>query len=138
MPRYDDSLRQLVANCIEDGGSTADIVDRLQVLERLVQRYRKNILTFGTHKPPLISLSHRPKSIDPVARDALQELLDTNSTLMLDEIQDWLVEEFGIECHLSTISRCLKEMRVTHKKTERVVEQQDAELRSQWLWKTAI
>ena len=138
MPRYDDSLRQLVANCIEDGGSTADIVDRLQVSERLVQRYRKNILTFGTHKPPLISLSHRPKSIDPVARDALQELLDTNGTLMLDEIQDWLVEEFGIECHLSTISRCLKEMRVTHKKTERVVEQQDAELRSQWLWKTAV
>ena len=88
MLHYDDSLRQLVANYIEDGRSTIDIVDCLQVSERLVQRYRKNILTLGTHKPPLISLSHRPKSINPVTHDTLQELLDTNSTLMLDKIQD--------------------------------------------------
>ena len=71
MPRYDDSLRQLVANYIVDGGSTTDIVDCLQVLERLIQRYRKNILTFGTYKPPSISLGYRSKLIGPVARDAL-------------------------------------------------------------------
>ena len=85
-----------------------------------------------------MSFSHRPKSLGPVARHALQELLDTNGTLMLDEIQDWLEVEFDIVCHLSTISRCLKDMNVTHKKTERVVEQQDHELRSQWLWKVAV
>ena len=122
-PRYDSSFRQLVANCIEDGGSTAEIVDRLQVSTSLVQRYRNAIKAFGTHDPPPMSLSHKPKSIHLAARDALQELLDTNGTLMLDEIQDWLEVEFEIECHLSTISRCLKDMKVTHKKTERVVEQ---------------
>ena len=93
---------------------------------------------FGTHKPPLVSLSHRPRSIGPVARDALQDLLDTNGTLILDEIQDWLEVEFDVVCHLSTSSRCLKDMNVTHKRTERVVEQQDPELQSQWLWKTAV
>ena len=96
MPRYDNSLQQLVANYIEDSGSTAEIVDRLQVSDRLVQRYRKAISIFGTHDPPPMSLGYRSKLIHLATRDALQELLDTNSTLMLDEIQDWLKEEFDI------------------------------------------
>ena len=133
MPRYDSSLRQLVANCIEDGGSTAAIADCLQVSPRLVQPYRKAISVFGTHNPPRMSLGHKPKSIHLAARDALQDLLDANGTLMLDKVQDWLEEEFDIVCSLQTVGRCLQDMKVTHKKTERVVEQQDPELRSHWL-----
>ena len=137
MVRYDNSFRQLIANCINSGGTTAEIVDRLQVSDRTVQRYRKNIALFGIHNPPDVSHRGRLKSIHLEARHALRELLDGNGTMMLDEIQDWLEEEFDIVCSLATISRCLKDMNLTNKRTEKTSEQQDPELRAQWFWKTA-
>ena len=33
MVRYDNSFRQLIANCINSGGTTVEIVDYLQVLD---------------------------------------------------------------------------------------------------------
>ena len=56
---------------------------------------------------------------------------------MLDELQDFLEEEFDIVCNISTISRCLKNMNISHKRTEKTSEEQDPELRTQWFWKTA-
>ena len=128
MVRYDNSFRQLIANCINSGGTMAEIVDRLQVSDWTVQRYCKNIVLFSIHNPSDVSHRDRLKSIHLEARHALYELLNGNGTMMLDEIQDWLKEEFDIVCSLATISRCLKDMNLTNKRIEKTSEQQDSEL----------
>lgn len=48
----------------------------------------------------------------------------------LDEMQTLLVEEFEIEASLSTVSRCLKRLKITYKKGERVYPNRDDHLRS--------
>ena len=104
MVRYDNSFRQLIANYINSGSTTAKIVNHLQVSDRTVQQYRKNIALFSIHNPPNVSHCSRLKSIYLEAHYALRELLNDNNTMMLDEIQNWLKEEFDIVYSLATIS----------------------------------
>ena len=120
MPLYDDRFRQLIANSITAGASTAEIVDHLRVSRRSVQNYRRNIDAFGVHNPPPANVPHRRQKIHVAARDALEDLLVGNPTMYQDEIQDWLEEEWNIEVSQSTISYCLKRINISHKKTKRV------------------
>ena len=86
---------------------------------RLVQRYRKNIEVFGVHSPGLRCHRGKQYSIHLKARDALKDLLASNSIMMLDEIQDWLEKEFEIVCSIFTISQCLKKMNISYKRMKK-------------------
>ena len=137
MPLYDDRFRQLIANAVTAGVPTVDIVTQLGVSRRTVENYRRNIELFGVHNPPPASIPHRPRKIHLAAREALADLLIANPTMMLDEIQDWLVEEWDIEVSKATVSRCLKKDKLTRKRTERVNPERDHNLRASWLAKLA-
>lgn len=137
MPLYDDSFRQLIANAIVAGASTSDIVEQLRVSRMTVYNYRRNIDLFGVHNPPPTSVPHRRRKIHVAAREGLADMIAANQTMMLDEVQDWLVEEWDIDVSLSTIQRCLKQMKISRKKTERVNPERDPELRALWLFKVA-
>ena len=137
MVRYDTQYRRLIASCILGGAPTAEIVETLRVSKMTVSRYRRNLSTFGVHDPPLQSIGHRPRKIHLSAQEALRELLAANGTMMLDEVQDWLLEEWDIDVHISNISRCLKTMKVTHKRIEKVNPDADPVLQAHWLAKVA-
>lgn len=135
MVRYDDSFRQLITTNIRQGVPTSEIVTQLHVAARTVQRYRQYIDAFGTVLPPKSSIGHRPKKIHLAAREALRDLLIANETMYQDEIQIWLLEEYDIEASQPTISRCLKDLNITRKKSERRNEDRDDALRAMWFAK---
>ena len=137
MVRYDSQFRQLIANSITAGASTREIVEALEVNQSTVDRYRQNIRTFGVHNPPPASIGHRPHKIHLAAREAMTDLLRSNPTMYLDEVQDWLYNEWDIEASVATVCRCVKELELTRKKNERINPDSDPALRALWLSKIA-
>ena len=93
MVLYDDLLRKRIATSIEAGISTKDIVNSLLCSRRLVNHYQRNLRVYGVYNPPKQSIGHRPQKVHLAAQEALKEVLDSTRTMMLDEIQDWLLEE---------------------------------------------
>ena len=65
------------------------------------------------------------------------ELLRTNPTMYLDEVQDWLFNEFEIDVSIPTVHRCVKRLNFTRKKNEQVNPSSDPALRALWLSKIA-
>lgn len=55
--------------------------------------------------------------------------------LYLDEIADYLSEEWEIEVSISTVSRCLKDMNVSRKRTEPAHPERDEIVRCWWIAK---
>ena len=103
MPQYDPRFRQLIANNINAGASVAEIVEGLNVYAATVYNYRRNISSFGVHNPPPSSNRHRPWKIYVAAREALTDLLKANPNMYLDEIQEWLINEWDIDIYISNI-----------------------------------
>ena len=67
----------------------------------------------------------------------MAELLMANPTMYLDEIEDWLFNEWEIEVSVPTVHRCVKQLDLGHKKMERINPKQNLNLRALWLYKIA-
>lgn len=61
----------------------------------------------------------------------MKEFLEQNPTAYQDEIAEFLESEYSIQVHRSTVSRSLKKLGHTHKRTERAAEERDEE-RAHW------
>ena len=86
MPRYDDSLRQLIGTNIEAGADRLDIAERLGVSPQLVSYYRRKLATWGSVvTPPLVPLGGKRK-IHLAAIKGIRELLADNPTIYLNEL----------------------------------------------------
>jgi transposase len=127
--------RSFLQHNVAAGVPTSEIVAELRIAARTVQRYRQNLEVLGSHLAPRLSIGRRPKKIHFTAQEALKELLAANESMYQDEIQIWLSEEWGIDAYRTTVARCLKSMNLTHKKSERLNEGRDDQLRAAWLWK---
>ena len=103
MPLYDDRFRKLIATNIACGASTAEIVDALKVSKWTVNNYRRNIDAFGVPVPPPSTTPHRPTKIHVAAEEAMVDLLKANPQMYLDEIQDWLANEWDIDVSVPTV-----------------------------------
>ncbi len=64
-------------------------------------------------------LGGRPPRLSVAARKALLQYQRQNPQAYQDELAEFLHEEWGITVHQSTISRVLKELKITRKKGER-------------------
>ena len=64
-PRISESRRQLVAVKIALNCPTKTIVKDTNVSTRAVQVFKKNLLEYGTLRPPKIVPQGRPRSISP-------------------------------------------------------------------------
>ena len=67
----------------------------------------------------------------------MAELLMANPTMYLDEIEDWLFNEWEIEVSVPTVHRYVKQLDLGHKKMERINPKQNLNLRALWLYKIA-
>ena len=130
MLSYDISLRRLIGDNLEAGVKPTEIAQQLGVSNRLVTYYRKKLATWGDVVTPPIAPRGRKYKLHPAAVDAIADQLAVNPTMYLDELQVWLEEEWDIEVSLPTISRCLKRMNKTHKKSQRINEARDPALRA--------
>jgi hypothetical protein len=61
----------------------------------------------------------------------VKEFHEQNPTAYQDEIAEFLESEYSIQVHRSTVSRLLKKLGHTHKRTERAAEERDEE-RAHW------
>lgn len=78
----------------------------------------------------------RPRSIHLAAREGLVDYISScEQSPTLDEMQAYLFEEFNIETHVSTISRCLKSNNISYKKSERIHPNRDERLRGEFFIK---
>ncbi|KAG1813516.1 uncharacterized protein BJ212DRAFT_1275069, partial [Suillus subaureus] len=59
--------------------------------------------------------------------------LDSNPSLFLDEIQEQLLEAQNVEVSIATLSRSLRRLAVTHKRTSKAATERNELLRATWL-----
>jgi transposase len=117
--KYHESVRQTVEDLLRAGVTPTDVYKDLQISSTWVYDLRKLIQTFKTVTPPHPSVQGRPRKIHTQAEDGILDFLDDNPTAYLDEIQDFLLTEYQIAASVPTVSRCVKKLRLTYKKTTR-------------------
>jgi transposase len=130
-------VRQTVEDLLRAGVSPTDVYKDLRVSSTWVYDLRKLIQTFGTVIPPHPSVQGRPRKIHAQAEDGILDFLDDNPTAYLDEIQDFLLTEYQIIASVPTVSRYVKKLRLTHKKTTRTKTAQDDALRARYFARIA-
>jgi transposase len=131
-PKYHESVRKAVEDLLRAGAQSSEIEQSLRVSQPWVSELRKLIETFGTAIPPHPSVQGRPRKIHTEAEEGILDFLDDNPTAYLDEIQDFLLTEYQITASVSTVSRCIKKLKLTHKKTTRTNTAQDDTLRARY------
>jgi transposase len=102
------------------------------VSDSWVYELRKLIETFGTTTPPHPSVQGRPRKIHAQAEEGILDFLKDNPAAYLDEVEDFLLTEYGIKASVPTVWRCLRRLKQIHKKTTRVKTAQDDALRARY------
>jgi len=74
----------------------------------------------------------RPRKITHDAEEGILDFLEQNPTAYQDEIAEFLFTEYDIQASQSTVSRVLKRLNQTHKRTEKVHEERDDKARADW------
>ena len=69
------------------------------------------------------------RSLTPAALEALLEYQRQKPWLYQEELVHFLKEEWNIHVHQSTVSRALKEARITRRKAQRIDDNQSEDLR---------
>ena len=129
-PRYDDALHNMIADLCKTEVSSTQIAADFRVNIQLVQQYRRCLKTFGTCIPEK-QTGGRRRRINKAAEERLvQYLEECLQSPTLDEMQTLLLEEFNIDVSISTVSKCLKRLKITYKKGERIHPNRDKHLRS--------
>ena len=97
------------------------------VVERSTRKYRRNLEAWGQpHAPKCVNLG-RPSTLQDIHRQRLREFLNGRPQAYLEEVRDWILDEFDIAVSTSLVYRELRRMKWSRKiATKRAVEQSDA------------
>jgi len=117
-----------------DGKLIREIADLAGCTERSVY----NILWYyrehgDTSNPFAIKPQGRPRILEMGGLSFLASLLDTNPTLYLDELQEKLTEVRNIDVSISTLSRAIRKMSLTHKSLACAALERNELVRATWL-----
>ena len=96
--RYDDDFKTLVSDALKRGEQPLKIAEFLRCHCSTIYDYKSNLLSFGVVKPPSISNVGRPRKITAAVLEGLADFIDGQKSVYQDEMQDFLLDEFGIEC----------------------------------------
>lgn len=91
-----------------------------------------NLRMFSDVRAPLIP-SGRPRIISPVMLEALCDHLLEKPDLYLDEMAEFLYDEFNIYASTYTISRALRSHGWTKKMAQQMAQERNADLRDYYL-----
>lgn len=138
-PRYDESFRAVIAD-LTAVATNAGVARWLGVSPNTVRRHRAVIEAFGTHIPPLdLVRQGRPPSITVAMGHRIAAFIAAElQSPMLDEIQDMLLVEYDVCPSISTISRTLKKLNITHKRGQRVHPGRNEDVRDAWRSRIAL
>ena len=134
-PRYSRELRGLLESHLAAGVKGRDIVRALRVSESFVSQIRARFEIFGTTSPTHPGVQGHPRKIHHEAEEGIKDFLDEYPTTRLDEIEDFLADEYDIVVGLSTVSQCLKRICVTYKTARKVHTKQDEAIQAAYFAK---
>ena len=116
--RLNDTTRRQLETMFQRNMRTCDIAAQLGLKTATVSRNRTRYRVWGTLDTVRSGKLGRPPILLPHMEDALLELLDQeDGNIYLDEAQEFLYDEFGVWPNISTISRTLRRLRITRKKS---------------------
>ena len=130
--RYAAELRNIVQVHLQLGTPPLQIADGLNVSNQWVYALRRIYECFGEVSPPSNSVIGRPRKLHAAAVESLIEFYEDNPQAYLDEAKLYLEEEHDIDVSISTISRQMKKLNLTNKRTERHHPRRSDELREDW------
>ena len=132
-PRYCAHIRSLLESHLEAGIQSRDITRFMQVSESFVSQMRSNFDMFGTVTPLPLGVQGRPRAINHEVEEGMRDFLEEYGTARLDEVCDFLFNEYDIVTSTLSVSRCLKRMDITSKIAWHVYAKQDPEIRAAYL-----
>src|SRR5271170_268121 len=112
--KYAESVRQTVEACLRAGVEVTQIADEVRVSHQWVSFLRQNLDAFDTVSPPPLSVQGRPSKITREAEEGILDFIEQNPTAYQDEIAEFLLSEYDIEAHKSTVCRTLQRLNQTH------------------------
>lgn len=111
-------------------------VEEIAALAHCSERTVWDVLRYqrmhGTPHNVLAQQRSRPRTLAADHLNYMVSLLQTNPTLYLDEISESLFTQFGLTACISTISRSLRRLAITHKALAREALERNELLRATW------
>jgi transposase len=130
--RVANDLRRLILTDVDCGFAPIEISQRLRVSTPFITQLRKTYDAFGTVSPTHLLKPGPDPKIHTEAAEGMLNLLDEDPQAEQKDHIELLELEYGIQVHKSTVSRKLKEMKLTYKCVERTNQAQDPELRADY------
>ncbi|KAF9730117.1 hypothetical protein PMIN01_12050 [Paraphaeosphaeria minitans] len=127
--RIQPSLIQAIVDRVNDGKNNEEIHRELGVDPKTVRKYRLNLKAFGEPIGPRYVRRGRPPVLKQCHRDALLEMLRGKPTAYLDEMQDFLYDEYDVKISVATLDRELEAMRWSKKAASKAATERHEGLR---------
>jgi transposase len=112
--------------------SDAEIAELAGCSERTVREVLRLHRDFGVVQNPFAQPRGGRRSLDTGDMNYISSLLAANPCLYLDEIQDRLSDERGIDVSISTISRAVRSLALSHKRVSKAAMERNELLRATW------
>jgi transposase len=124
--RLSATLQQSVMEHIAAGEKDADVVAATGVHRETIAKLRLNLEYWGQCYPPPTVRLGRPRLLRQAQLEALEAYLDGRPSAYLDEMQQFLYDDFDIDCSLPTVWRALQKLHFSRKlATKRAREQSE-------------
>jgi transposase len=128
-PHLAQSQRAQLYNMIQSSSlHDGEIADLASCSKRTVTRVRANMRAFGTPCAPRATVRQR-SHILPHVLEALLDRLLLKPDLYLDEMAEFIWDEYGLDVSVDSVRRSLKACDWSKKKTRRVACERDPDLR---------
>ncbi|KAK4119395.1 hypothetical protein N657DRAFT_540965, partial [Parathielavia appendiculata] len=120
-----------------DGPKDNEIAEIAGCTDRAVRRIRSNLLRFGSTTAPPNGAS-RPKTVAPPMLTALFNQLSLNPCMRLEDVADFLRNEFDVDLTRFSISRALKKAKWSKKCTQNVARERNPDLRDEYMYEVSF
>jgi len=130
---YSDDLKERIAHWhLDEHKSVRETAALAHVSVGLVAKVAANMQDFGQVVNPYSQRTGAPCAAEDEDLEYLREVLESSPTLFLDELQQKLETVRNTQLSISTISRMLHRINLTHKGVSRHAAQRNEELRATW------
>lgn len=117
---------QSVLDRINGGVNNSKIYEQTGVTRCCTRQIRRSLAQFGQPYPPVCVKRGRPATLRAIHQKRLREYLASRPQAYMEEIRDWLLDDFDVVVSLSLVARELKKMKFSRKiATKRAAEQSE-------------
>lgn len=135
--RLPDEVVYRIRVRIEAGERVPAIAKAIQVAHRTVYKIQVNLDLYGEPYAPASVVQGRPRLLLAYQELKLLDFLEDQPTAYLDELQDFLFDEFDLQVSTATVSRTLLRARWSRKAVRARAAERSHELRTLWIGRQA-